>query len=161
MKISSLKKLTAVLLASSFFIFCSKDNGTDAQGTFFCKVNGKDYKPKFVTGYQDGITQTILVTGATGSNSEQVQFHFPGNITAGTYTQLNDYSSGTFISVSYSPAHSEEAGDDGIAKTGGVVITEHNTSAKRIKGTFHFISAPSINAGTIWNITDGNFDVKY
>jgi hypothetical protein len=137
------------------------DDGTPRGGTFYCKIDGKEYKPKHVSGFKEGISSTIVVTGSSGNGEETVQFQCRDNISPGTYSQLNDMTASSYIGAFYSPPHSNEATDDGPAETGQVVITEHDTAKKRIKGTFRFKTKASINAGTVWDITDGAFDVTY
>lgn len=149
------------------FVSCSKSSangaGGDSQGAnkFFCKINGVNYNPPHVTGLLMSTPNTILLTAATGSNAEQIQLFFPIDIAPGTYTQLNNFMAPVVIQTSYSPPHSEDVADDGLAETGQVIITEHNISTKRIKGTFQYVTKPSINEGKVWNISEGSFDIIY
>ena len=154
--------LVAIVTISCMACKKDKDGGSPQQGgTFYCKIDGKEYKPKYVSGVKTDISSTIIVTGSSGNGEETVQFQFRDNISPGTYGQLNDLTASSYIGAFYSPPHSNEATDDGPAETGQVVITEHDTAKKRIKGTFRFKTKASINAGTVWDITDGAFDVTY
>lgn len=128
---------------------------------FACKVDGVDYKPKFISGYHEKIADRLIITASTGKESEEIQFQMNPKITAGTYSSFTNTSAKESIFMYYAPPTSEEAGDDGLAKTGVLTILEHNTATKRIRGTFNFVSAPSANAGTVWTISDGSFEVSY
>lgn len=165
MKTNFLKGFTLVVAIVVAFASCSSDDNNDNGGgssdQFFCKVNGADYRPSFVSAFKGGITNTIIITGATGTNEQQVQFQLPGNIATGTYSEFNDISANVFVGAFYSPPTSQDAGDDGFAESGQLIITEHNVAAKRIKGTFSFVTRPSINAGTVWTISEGTFNVVY
>ena len=157
---------------NTFFLFsfftlslfsCSKsdDNNPSTANTFFCKIDGVDYNPPNATGLISSISNTLVITGATGSNAEQIQIFVPKDITVGTYTQFYDYNANEFIQMYYSPPTSQDADDDGFANSGQLVITEHDTNAKRIKGTFNFVTNPSINGGAVWNVTEGSFTITY
>lgn len=131
------------------------------QNSFFCKISGREYKPQFVSGIHETMSNVILITGAAGSNSEQVQIQVSHAIEPGTYADLNNIGANTFVWMFYAPPFSEDATDDGFAQKGSLTIIENNSTTKRIRGTFSFLTGPSINAGTIWDITEGSFDVRY
>ncbi len=128
---------------------------------FACKLDGVTYKAKFVSGNHEKISNRLIITASTGKDSEEIQFQMSPNIVAGTYNTFNDMTKKESIYAYYAPPTSEEAGDDGLAQTGSVIIIEHNKTTKRIRGTFSFTTAPSVNAGTVWKITDGSFDISY
>lgn len=132
-----------------------------SQNTFFCKVDGVSYQPKFVSGIHESLSNVILITGAVGSTNEQVQIQVSHKIAPGTYTDLNNIGAEAFVWMFYSPPFSEDATDDGFAQTGSLTILENNSTTKRIRGTFSFVTKPSINAETVWNISEGSFDLKY
>jgi len=142
---------------------CSKsdDSSPSTANTFFCKVDGVDYNPPNATGLISTITNTLVITGSTGSNAQKIQIFLPNDIAVGTYTQFYDYNADEFIQMYYSPPTSQDADDDGFANSGQLVITEHDTNAKRIKGTFNFVTDPSINGSTVWNVTEGSFTITY
>ena len=128
---------------------------------FFCKIDGVNYQPKFVSGIHESLSNVILITGADGSTNQQVQIQVSHKIAPGTYTELNNIGADAFVWMFYSPPFSEDAGDDGFAQTGTLTILENNSTTKRIRGTFSFVTTPSFNAETVWNISEGTFDVKY
>lgn len=165
MKTNFLKGFTFVFALVVAFASCSSDNNNDNGGgssdQFFCKIDGVDYRPPFVSAFKEGLSGRIIITGATGSNEQQVQFQLPDNVATGTYSEFNNISADVFIAVFYSPPTSQDAADDGFAESGQLIITEHNVAAKRIKGTFRFVTRPSINAGTVWEISEGTFNVVY
>ena len=150
--------------ALSLFSCSKSDDGNNSPtsgNTFFCKIDGVAYNPPNATGFVSTITNTLVITGATGSNAEQIQIFVPKDIAVGTYTQFYDYNADEFIQMYYSPPTSQDANDDGFANSGQFVITEHDTNAKRIKGTFNFVTDPSINGSTVWNVTEGSFTITY
>ena len=137
------------------------NNNSTSQNVFFCKVDGVNYSPPHVTGFISTITNTLVLTGSTGTNAEQIQIFLPNDIAVGTYTQFYDFTADEFIQMYYSPPNSQDADDDGFASSGQLVITEHDISGKRIKGTFNFVTDPSVNGSNIWNVSEGSFEIRY
>ncbi|WP_130735801.1 DUF6252 family protein [Flavobacterium sp. J27] len=143
---------------------CSKNddnNPPTSENTFFCKLDGTAYNPPNATGLISTITNTLVITGSTGSNSQKIQIFLPKDIAVGTYTQFYDYNADEFIQMYYSPPNSNDADDDGFATSGELVITQHDVNNKKIKGTFHFVTDPSINGNNVWNVTEGTFNITY
>lgn len=161
-----MKKIIFTTIALSLVISilsCSKDNPNPVAGsnTFFAKIDGVDFNPPHVSGHNISSSNNILFTASTGTDSEQILFTMPNDIPPGTYTEFYNILVYPFIQASYSPPNSQDGDDGGDAATGTVVITEHDVDAKRIKGTFNFVTKPAENSGISWNITAGSFDITY
>ncbi|MFK7834564.1 MAG: DUF6252 family protein [Winogradskyella sp.] len=153
--------MTLAILSSS----CNDDEEIPASmagaNSFFAKIDGVNYNPPSVTGFRYESINTILLTGATGTNEEQIQFTIPKDIEPGTYTVLNDPLASTFIQAFYAPPTSQEAGDDGFANQGNMMITLHDTTSKTIEGNFSFTTDVAMNSGDSWTITEGSFKITY
>jgi hypothetical protein len=157
-------KILVLLLSVASLTACSKDDDNknpSGKDTFFAKIDGLDYKPPFVTGFVSDFTQTLLITGATGSNAETIQFLVPVDISVGTYSQLNDPLADILIQAYYSPPNSSDAFDDGLANVGSLVITKNDIANRIIEGTFSFTTKAAVNSGISWTITEGRFSVTY
>lgn len=130
------------------------------QSTFYCKVDGKDYQPPFTTGFRQTMIRNILITGSMGTG-EDVQLFVNMNIKPGTYTfgdPLADVFNQALYQVNDTTGGFCEKDDIGELK-----ITEHDTSAMRIKGTFFFKTSPSAPyfSSPVYSITEGRFEVYY
>ncbi|MGC1472052.1 MAG: DUF6252 family protein [Psychroserpens sp.] len=136
----------------------SSQGGTDS---FFAKIDGADYNPPSISGFRFESTNSIILTGATGTTEEQIQIFVPDDIAVGTYTSYYDPLNSPFIQAYYQPAGAQDADDTGIADTGSLVITQHDIDAKTIKGTFNFNTEPALSSGTAWTITEGSFEITY
>lgn len=125
--------------------------GADAD--FKVKIDGTLWTGQVVSG---AASNGQLIISATESNvSKSVGLFMPADITLGTYdlTQL-----GTYIGIyNYGPVTSPTTL---ASESGKLIITEHNTSTKTIKGTFNFVAKP-FTGGTAVQFTEGSFTVKY
>ncbi len=165
-----MKTLSTILILSLSIltnISCNKDDESQPEAaaaqknSFFAKIDGNNYNPPFVTGFRMTSINNILLSGATGSNEEQIQISIPADIAPGTYTTFYDATVSPFLQAYYAPPTSQEAGDDGLADQGSLVITKHELASKTIEGTFNFNTKPASNSGNSWNITEGSFKIVY
>jgi len=148
--------LTLILLSISN---CNKsDEGPtklDPEGDCFTAViDGQAFNSDNVTGTDTGLLLTI---GATlGTTTLQTFGINLTNTAAGTYPI--SIQPGTQVIAQYSegPLTSQTIY---AGVSGSLTIEEHNTSEKRIKGTFSFEGDDS--TGNMVSITDGIFDLKY
>ena len=97
---------------------------------------------------------SIQVIGKNNSTLEAIQLVFPGNITAGTYTMDGLTNIATYTKVTGTTTASY------VSVSGTLVIEEHDTTKKAIKGTFSF-SAKEVSGSVTKEITAGSFCVKY
>ena len=120
--------------------------------TFFAKMDGVDFIPTNVTGVQS--TGVISVIGRRGS-VENIGLTFPNTTTAGTvynFTPLSDERGQYIMDSSFTGIY---------GGTGTMTIISHNTTTKRVKGTFSFLAATLLPPFLTRNITVGTFDVTY
>jgi Family of unknown function (DUF6252) len=115
------------------------------------KIDGTAWAGKSVAGLAQSGTLTISATEL--DLSKTVGLSMPSDITPGTY----DFSQfGPYIGL-YLKGTSVFLG----ATSGKLIISEHNTATKTIKGTFNF-TAEEVTGGTaVSQLTEGVFSVKY
>lgn len=129
---------------------------TPATDSFKVKINGASWAPAMVMGIKVPMMDKIGITASDDQGVKAVALTFPSGITPGTYTL--DFSGGTYIgqyNPDADPTHSK------IATAGTLTILEHNTSTKRIRGSFAFTAAEILDPGNKAEITEGYFSVKY
>jgi len=165
-----------VLLASFTFISCDNEpltgTFTDESGTgtdsttgtgtgnstssFFAKIDGVEFTEDTVYVNMMNLGgSTILTISAAKNNYQSIGLTFPSDIAAGTYTlsSFGDYRG------QYN--HSQTA--MGFGGAGTVTITTHNTSEKKMVGTFSFEATEIVaqtNLGP-FDISEGSFDITY
>ena len=128
---------------------------TPTGNTFFAKIDGSEFVEDSVSGIQTSLAgfNNIGIV-ATKNNLETISFSIPSATTAGTYTF--NFGSLDDVTAQYNASSTENTVGEGT-----MIITSHDTAAKRIIGTFDFVSAPFIGTGNTYTITEGSFDVTY
>ncbi|NML19750.1 hypothetical protein HHL16_02640 [Pseudoflavitalea sp. G-6-1-2] len=123
-------------------------NPGTGSGTFAAKVNGTAFPVSIVSGTSGfGLLSITALSG--GGNT--LLLSMPAAITAGTYNLAG--------SLGYIAAYSEGITQYQTVVSGELIITEHNTATKTIKGTFNF--KVKKNATDNFDITEGSFSVTY
>lgn len=124
--------------------------------TFRVKIDGAAWTPASITGMFVPILNQIAVNATSATADKTVGLNFPSDIVPGSYDL--DFWGGVYVGVynpDTDPFHSK------ASVSGKLVILEHNTSTRRIRGTFNFrgeeLAAPQNSA----DITEGYFSVKY
>ncbi len=140
--------LLFISLMAATFTSCKKD-ANDFEG-LRVTIDGNAWTALTATGASLG--DNIAITGADPVSLKSLLLLVPANITAGTYNigPTGDIQ-GTFsggLTASYA------------ADSGKLIITEHNTGDKRIKGTFDF-DATNVISGAASVFTDGEFNLVY
>ncbi|MDP5228888.1 MAG: DUF6252 family protein [Cellulophaga sp.] len=158
---TTIKTLFFLVIFSTLSCSGNDEKQASSKNTFFAKIDGVDYSPESVTGFDQSFTNSLLLTGATGTNAETIQMLIPNDIAVGSYTDLYNPLADNFLQIYYSPPNSNEATDDGIAASGNITITRHDIDTKTIEGTFSFVTEPAESSGISWNITDGSFKITY
>jgi hypothetical protein len=126
------------------------NNGADAD--FKVKINGTLWTAQVVNGAVSD--NKLLISAASTDLTKTVILTMPANVTAGTY----DFSPiGSYVGFHSSGPVSAPLVYASLS--GKLIITEHNTSTKTIKGTFNFIGTDG-GTGTV-QLTEGSFTVKY
>lgn len=157
------------LFISTVATSCSgdDDNNQDqnsSANSFFCKVDGADFNPQFVSGFNSTISSnTILINGANSISATQttgINIFVPNNIPTGTYSLTPDATADYYVYAQYYTPN-DEFENTGESATGSLVITEHNTETKIITGTFNFTTNPTAATGATYSITEGTFTIKY
>ncbi|HBS85387.1 MAG: hypothetical protein A2W91_16395 [Bacteroidetes bacterium GWF2_38_335] len=111
-----------------------------------CKIDGTVFNPTTISG-----TDMIVLNGTNGTTT--VGLAMPATVTAGTYslTSIGDYrgiySVGSTINYS--------------STSGTLVVTSHDSTTRRIEGTFTFVANNFAGTGTNVNITEGSFAITY
>jgi hypothetical protein len=131
--------------------------GGTTSGSAYLKatIDGTAWQAQNVSGFD--VQGKIMINGTTTDVTKTIGLAIPDNIAVGTYsfTQLGDYIAlynvGPNISsiVTYSAA------------SGTLKITEHNTSTKKITGTFDFKGEVLLDASKKVDITSGSFSLTY
>ncbi len=115
-------------------------------------IDGTDWTGKSVVGIFTSLTNSISIVASELDGSKGVGLTVPADIKAGTYpfsgitgTVMGQYNVGTTFY---------------LGESGQLVITEHDTGTKTIKGTFNFDG--KVPGGTATSkLTNGSFTVKY
>lgn len=118
---------------------------------FFAKIDGTAFSPANINGTV--LNNALTITGVK-QNLETISLQLPSTITPGTYnfTTPEEYFFNYIKNTSATGIFN--------AQSGSFTIINHDTSAKKIKGTFSFV-AKLISGETTHSITDGTFDVTY
>ena len=129
--------------------------GTTTPG-FTAKIDGTTLTPTTLTAQNASgfITITAMQTAATSAKA--VIIIMPDDITPGTYSLTE---SGTY-QATYAGG-SGMSGSIYLSSSGTLVITEHNTTTKTIKGTFQFTGVDALGAAADVQVTAGSFTVIY
>ena len=98
----------------------------------------------------------IAVTANDATVSKTVAVSMPANITPGTYTF--DIFGGTYIGQ-YNP--NTNPMNSQASMSGTLTILSHNTTTRRIRGTFNFHAEEILNPAAFTEITEGYFAVTY
>jgi hypothetical protein len=122
--------------------------------TFRVKIDGASWTPQAIMATQ--VNGQLAINGTNSTATKTVGLLLPGDIKPGTYTL--DLWGFTYLAIynpDSDPTHSK------AAVSGTLTVLEHNTSTKRIRGSFSFRAEELTNANNFANITDGYFSVKY
>jgi hypothetical protein len=134
----------------------TNSGGSTSTGSNYLKatIDGTAWQAPSVTAFD--VQGNIMINGTTTDISKTIGITVPDNIAVGTYTfsqfgtYMALYNVGTSITniVSYASA------------SGTLKITEHNTSTKKITGTFDFNGQTLLTTDSK-QITAGSFSVTY
>lgn len=116
--------------------------------TFSSTIAGTAWSPTTIVGTK---TMGIILINATSNGQKTMGISVPGSIVAGSYdfTSFGDYS------LTYS-----EGTNTYTANSGSLTVKSHNTTTKRIEGTFSTIVVNFVNASLTKTVT-GSFAVTY
>lgn len=133
---------------------------TPTTDTFHVKINGTLYTPPVVVGVANPalppLPATLAINGTDQTGSKTVGLILPADIAPGTYTL--DFFGGTYIGAynpDLDPNHSQ------ASTTGTLTILSHNTTTKRIRGTFSFHAEAILNPLLNSELTEGYFSVVH
>ncbi len=129
---------------------------TAAADTFRVKIDGASWTPASVVGVSMPMMNQIAVNATSVNASKTVGLMFPNNIAPGSYTL--DFFGATYIgqyNPDNDPTHSK------ASVSGTLTILEHNTTTKRIRGSFHFRGEELFTPQNFATISEGYFSVKY
>jgi hypothetical protein len=122
----------------------------NASDTFRVKVDGVQFPVYSVTGIS--VFVKINISASNQDISKTVGISVPSNVTVGTYTFSTfgpDYIGQYNVGTSYLSASS-----------GTITIVEHNTTTKRIRGTFNMNAAEIMGTKTA-TLSEGYFSKTY
>lgn len=140
------------IIISNLLISCEEKDDiivtpVTPSNTMTAKVNGVDFIATTITGR--GIAGCIYTKAVRGNNTIALDLDYLQ--ATGTFNL-----SGNMYPRSYYIIEGEEV----LCDSGTVVVSSHDRENHIIKGTFNFITVPSGDS-TVYNITEGIFDVKY
>lgn len=115
------------------------------------KINGADFKPTIIAGVNALGLLSIVGTDATSKKS--IGFQLPATIAVGEYAF-------TGLGGTYTGQYNASESQVLLAESGKLKITEHNTSTKKIVGTFEF-QAKEFGGTVTATITAGSFSITY
>lgn len=121
--------------------------------TFTAKLDDNVFTPTAINGLSN--SGRISIIGRRGS-IETIGINVISTITAGTY-DLD-------ITGDYVGQYIKDATPEGssfAAEQGTLTIVSHDTTAKRIIGTFDFIASSFLVPGVTYEVSEGAFDITY
>ncbi len=128
--------------------------------TFRVKIGGVQYDPPTIFGAltpaMPPMPAQLVITGTNTTTLKAVGLIMPPDITPGTYTL--DFFGLTYIgqyNPDNDPNHSQ------AATSGTLTILTHNTTTKRIRGTFNFHAETILPPVISSELTEGFFAVTY
>lgn len=143
---------TKVFTSGVFNLPFTNDVPAPAGNSFTAKLNGNNFVPTNISGIK--MSGMISLIGRRGS-VENIGVVVQDNITAGTTVNFTAFSSDARGQYVLNSTPQGVFGGDGT-----VTVTFHDTTAKRIKGTFSF-QATSFFDPAVFDITAGTFDITY
>lgn len=166
----TLNKTILVLMAvfALSLTSCKKDDdgggdGSAAAGTVSAKVDGSSFKSLEMTSFATLTSSTLILQGSdtSGKAISIVMNNYDG---PGTYefSDSNVFVVGTYIQTDINNPTNSQTWTAPYENSG--VVGEINISDKtdtNIKGTFNFKAKNSNGDGSMKNITDGSFNLKF
>jgi hypothetical protein len=133
---------------------------TPSTDTFKVKIAGSLWVPPVVLGAMTPpvppLTSQLGITGTDATVTKSVGLLMPANITPGTYTL--DLFGATYVGL-YNP--NLDPNNSQASTSGTLTILSHNTSTKRIRGTFNFHAQALLNPLLNTQLTEGYFAITY
>lgn len=126
--------------------------GPGSNNTFTVKVNNVVFNPVAINGSING--SDLMLVGSDIQGERSVSLSMPTNIAVGTHP-ISPIFSGPIFGM-YNHDNSTYTGSTG----GTLVILSHNTTTKKILGTFNF-NSDQFGGPPTFNLTDGSFDITY
>ena len=153
--------LLAGLLSFCLFTSCEKDSITTDDGGggiveipqgMSAKIDGDNFEASSTQGIDMG--DAIWLTGSNSNGPTSLTLRLPTDVQPGTYTlPANEPST---LDAYYTFAASLTY----RAKSGKIVVSKHDTTAKTIQGTFEIV-CESISSSSIVALTKGRFNMSY
>ena len=129
---------------------------TNVTDTFRVKVDGVDWVNYSLNALAVPFLDKIAITTSEDANANiNIGFTFAKTITTGSYQWDLFTVAGLYHPSSFSTTGSL------LAEGGNLTILEHNTTTKRIRGTFNFLAAPITSPTPVVAFTEGYFSVVY
>jgi len=122
---------------------------TASASTMTAKIDGEVFTTSVAVGL--AAQGSIGLNGQTANGSKIIVLSVGQTIKPGTYT-IGETIFGTYT-VNASSFY--------LTSSGSLTISKHDTSAKRIEGTFNFIADPISGEGKSVTVTDGAFAITY
>ncbi len=123
-----------------------------AKNTFSAKLDGVDFNPTHINAVK--AAGKIMINGRRGT-VESIGLFLSESVTSGTTSDLSSFGTNQGIYTIDASATGSMTGK------GSVIITSHDTSKKRITGTFSFDASSLFTPSVKKSITSGSFDVTY
>lgn len=121
--------------------------------SFTAKLEGVAFVPTNISGFSN--SGRISIIGRKGS-IQNISLNLISSVVPGTY-DLTDF--GDYVGQYVKDATPE--GSSFAAESGTVTIISHNTTTKRIKGTFEYFATSVLLPSENYDITEGTFEVTY
>jgi len=133
--------------------FITELSGGGNSNTLSADVDGSAFTAPVVNGVLLPGMGTLGITGTDNNASKSIGFQVPDNIAVGTYAF-------TGLGGTYIGQYNASATDFYQARSGDLVITKHDVSAKLIEGTFNFLAKTTGGADSV-TVTNGVFSTTY
>lgn len=128
---------------------------SDNDNAFFAKIDDVEFVEDGIGGALLSLpgTPSIITISATKTSLETISISVNADIAIGTY----DFSTLNTPMGQYNLSLTEGV----VSDSGTLKITSHDTTNKRIIGTFSFSASSILGTGSSYEITEGSFDVTY
>lgn len=120
--------------------------------TLSADIDGTTFNATSVTGVI--AFGMFTINGSDGTGSKTIALTIPPDIAAGTYNLTSPGFS------DYGAQYNADANTFLTADSGTLIITEHNTTSKEIKGTFDFEASDFVGSASA-SLSNGVFELSY
>ncbi|MEN0002923.1 MAG: hypothetical protein AAF798_02220 [Bacteroidota bacterium] len=145
----------ALLATATLFTACNNDDDDNTPSEFItATIDGAAFEADIIFGEADelGGETIIFMAGTELSSSTIIGLNIPTSVTTGTTFDID----ATDFALTFT-----DVDENSFFTVGQITLSELNTDAKVIAGTFNFTATDSMDPMNVREITGGEFRVVY